>query len=67
MSIESTKKFADEIRRVIDYFASEFNMTYAEAIGVLQMIIMDIHAESWEGSEGEEDKEDGEHFEESDP
>ena len=53
MSIESMKKLADEMKRVIDYFASEFQMTYAECIGVMQMIIMDIHAESWESEEDE--------------
>ncbi len=58
MSIESMKRFADEIKRVIDYFASEFQMTYAEAIGVMQMIIMDIHAESWESEEEEYIEED---------
>lgn len=46
MSIESMRKFGDAIRDLLDYYASEFNLTYAEAIGVLQMTIMDVHAES---------------------
>ena len=53
MGVEGTKKFADEIKRIIDYFSQEFDLTYAEAVGVMHMIIMDIHAESWESEEDE--------------
>lgn len=62
MSIESMKRFADEIRKVIDYYASEFNITYAEVIGVMHMIIMDIHAESWESLDDVEEREEEERY-----
>jgi hypothetical protein len=65
MSIESMERFSNEIRKIIDYYSSEFNITYAEAIGVLQMMIMDMHAESWEAANEEED-EGGKHIEEGD-
>lgn len=47
MSIESMKKFTGAVEDLIDYYAREFDITYTEVAGVLQMVIMDLHAESW--------------------
>ena len=38
MSKETTAKFALDIGGRLDYFRDEFEMTYAEAIGVLDIV-----------------------------
>ena len=51
MSKETTSKFADEIDRVINYFRDEFELTYAEAIGVLVIKLTALAAEANEAEE----------------
>ncbi len=36
---------AAEIDRVIDYFRKEFDMTYADAIGVMTIMVVDLALE----------------------
>lgn len=41
----STNHLEDEINRVIDRFRHEYHITYAELIGVLDTVKIDIHME----------------------
>lgn len=43
---ENIDHLMTEIDKVIDRTRKEYDMTYAEVIGVLQMKIMDLHAEN---------------------
>lgn len=43
---ENVAQFLVEIDKVIDRTRSEYEMTYAEVIGALQMKIMDLHSEA---------------------
>lgn len=38
MSAETTGKFVNDLRGRIDYFRTEFHLTYAEAIGCLDIL-----------------------------
>lgn len=49
-------KFTSEIVKVVNYFRSEFRMTYAQAIGALEMVVFDLQMEasSFDDDNGEE-------------
>jgi len=65
MSVEGQRRFSEAIGDVIDYYSKEFNLTYAECVGVLTMTVADLSIEARDCTD-EEDK-DGEHLEEGDP
>ena len=41
------EKFTAELERIIDYFRSEFNITYAQAIGSLEMVTFSLQSEAY--------------------
>lgn len=43
---EQTDHFADDVDRLVDRYRSEYEMTYASVIGVLQMKIWGMCAEA---------------------
>ena len=45
MTVSATNKFQVELWNIVEYFRREFDLTYAEVIGVLEMIKLDIHDE----------------------
>ncbi len=51
---ETSGKFAEEIERVVEYFRSEFDLSYSEAIGVLEMAKGRLLTEVLNEEEGEE-------------
>lgn len=51
--------FANEIERVIDYFRKEFDMTYADVIGVLRIISSELEFECHERQHEEEGTDSG--------
>ena len=55
MSAETTEKFISDIRSRIDYFRDEFNITYAEAIGSLDILKYELLDECMEEKEPEGD------------
>ena len=42
MSQEATNRFQDELSKLIDYFTDEMGLTFAEAIGVLEIAKADL-------------------------
>jgi hypothetical protein len=42
MSRSGADKVVAELTRVVDYFRKEYNLSYAEALGCLHLIIEDI-------------------------
>ena len=54
MTAESSQKFGNELRRVVDYFREEFEVTYNEAIGVLQALSWQLIQEAAADDEKEE-------------
>lgn len=42
MSLDSTKRFQDAVWDLIHYYSKEYDITTAEAIGVLQIICFDL-------------------------
>jgi len=57
MSQEATSRFSTDIRKMVTYYAREFNITYAEMVGVLQLLIIDLWSESSEDNEEKEEDE----------
>lgn len=56
---EKEKIFADALHGLIDRFCQEYNMTYAQVIGLLAIVQSElIH----DGFEDEEDEDDGQVF-----
>ena len=54
---EQTKAFANAIKAVINRFRSEFDLSYAATIGVLQLAVHLVCAETQELSDDEEEDE----------
>lgn len=46
MSKQSVHHFTDEITKLIEYFAVEYDMSYAEIVGSLQLIMLSIANEA---------------------
>lgn len=46
MSKQSVHNFTDEITKVIEYFAVEYDISYAEIVGALQIIMITIANEA---------------------
>ena len=46
MSKRSVNHFSDKITQVIEYFAVEYDMSYAEIVGALQIIMLSIANEA---------------------
>lgn len=46
MSKRSTSQLSAELQRVIDYFRAEGRLTYAEIVGTLEIIKMDLLMET---------------------
>lgn len=46
MSKRSVHHFTDEVTKLIEYFAMEYNMSYAEIVGALQIIMLTIANET---------------------
>ncbi len=42
MSTETVSRFETEIRKVVEYFKEEFDMSYGEAIGTLEIVKHDL-------------------------
>ena len=61
MTIEAQGRFTKGMDDLIEYFAREFDMTYAEMIGCLQMKVFDL---CYQCPSEEGDEEDGNDFEE---
>lgn len=57
MTAESATKFEIEICRIIDYFRDEFDLTYNEAIGILQTVSWRLNQGAYEEQDEEEDHE----------
>ena len=55
MSVESQKKFTDALDDLITYYANEFEITFAEVVGVLTMTAMDLSANAREAAEEDEE------------
>lgn len=55
MSAESADAFHADIRQRIHYFRSEYQLTYSEAIGVLEMAKHEILTEIQEDEDEDED------------
>lgn len=53
--IKSAIRFEDELKGLIDYFRYEYNITYAEIIGVLASSQLDLWGELRGVTEKEED------------
>lgn len=53
MSEAIEEKFTTELEKVVDYFRSEFDITYAQAIGSLQIIVFDLYMEARECDDDE--------------
>lgn len=49
------EQFSDEIRKVIDYFRVEYNLSYAEAIGVIELAKMWLCLEAFEEDNDDND------------
>jgi len=58
MTIESQRRFAKGVDDLTEYYAREFDMTYAEMIGCLHMKILDLYNECLYIREGDEDDDD---------
>ena len=54
MSAESTSKFIGEIRGRVEYFRDEFDITYAEAVGVLDIVKHELLAEVLDEDSGDQ-------------
>lgn len=47
MSRNGTRHFADEIKRLVDYYRDEYKMTLAEVVGALHLMAFDLaHGQS---------------------
>lgn len=55
MSARGVKMLCDDISSRIDYYSDEFDMTYAEVIGVLEIIKADLVAEMAEIEEADDE------------
>jgi len=49
----ASEAFEDEGRKVVSYFRREFNLTYCEAIGVLEILKGELIAEALEEDDEE--------------
>lgn len=45
---EQTQAFADDIQRVVDRYRAEFELTIAAAVGVLELVKLDLYMEQGE-------------------
>lgn len=43
---KASDKFMTEVTRIVDYFRREYQLSYSEAIGVLEMVKHDLLSES---------------------
>lgn len=55
MTAEAADKMAAEFNRVIEYFRNEFDVTYAETIGLLNMAAWRLTQEAYLDDEEEPD------------
>jgi hypothetical protein len=49
--MQTSDKFKEAIESQIEYFRREFDLTYSEAIGVLEMCKLDLYQEQVESEE----------------
>jgi hypothetical protein len=55
--MDSIGKFEMEVRRTVEYFRSEFDLTYAGAIGVLEIVKHSLVAEALDGVDNDDHEE----------
>ena len=60
MSVEGQMYLLEKVSVAVDYCAMEYDMTWAEAIGVLQMSIVYYANRAYENSEEGDDEDDSE-------
>lgn len=59
-SREQTRRFAAALDALVDQYRSEFDLTFAEVVGVLQIKSHLLCAECAEGATGDEDEDEDE-------
>lgn len=56
MYSETANKFESDIRERIEYFRTEFDLSYGEAIGILEILKFELLCETIEDDDDEEDE-----------
>ncbi len=57
MSEETTDRFQGEIEKVVDYFRHEYDISYAETVGVLEVVKIGLVVELAVPDDEDEDDE----------
>jgi len=60
MSAEGQQRLADGLEKALDYYAREYDLTYAEILGVLRLIMFNLECDACCGEDSEEDQAEGE-------